>query len=149
MSSFGGHHAKLASDQLQKKLQEAMATDELQDALAGFNIADDDNHSDVSMEQKISDEIISIASSAATMERQALEQRVVELETQLRRANTQRLQRVPPPLPRSATRRYMTSPWHRPQVSLLSFRLWTLTHSGGCLSGSIGAKFASLRTVTL
>ena len=42
------------------------------------------------MEQMIADEIVSIASSAATMERQALEQRVVELETQLLRANAQR-----------------------------------------------------------
>jgi hypothetical protein len=41
-------------------------------------------------EQRISDEIVSIASSAATMERQALEQRVVQLETELLRANVQR-----------------------------------------------------------
>ena len=67
-----------------------MATEELQDALAGINIADDDDRSDVSMEQRIADEIVSIASSAAAMEREALEQRVVELETQLLRANAQR-----------------------------------------------------------
>jgi hypothetical protein len=68
-----------------------MADDqELQDRLAGINITDDENRSDVSMEQMIADEIVSIASSAATMERQALEQRVVELETQLLRANAQR-----------------------------------------------------------
>ena len=66
-----------------------MATEELQDALAGINITDDENHSDVSMEQIIADEIVSIVSSAATMERQALEQRVVELETHLLRANAQ------------------------------------------------------------
>jgi len=89
--SFGGHHALDASDKVQEKLQEAMATDqELQDGLAGINITDDENRSDVSMEQMIADEIVSIASSAATMERQALEQRVVELETQLLRANAQR-----------------------------------------------------------
>ena len=90
--SFGGHLAKEAADKLHKQLQEAMATDqELQDGLAGINITDDDeNRSDVSMEQMIADEIVSIASSAATMERQALEQRVVELETQLLRANAQR-----------------------------------------------------------
>jgi hypothetical protein len=58
--------------------------------LAGINITDNENRSDVSMEQMISDEIVSIASSANTMERQSLEQRVVELETQLLRANTQR-----------------------------------------------------------
>jgi 5'-3' exonuclease len=88
--SFGGHHALNASDQMQKKLQEAMATEELQDALAGIEITDDDDRSDVSMEQRIAEEIVSIASSAASMERQALEQRVVELETQLLRTNAQR-----------------------------------------------------------
>jgi hypothetical protein len=62
----------------------------LPSGLAGINITDDENRSDVSMEQMIADEIVSIASSAATMERQALEQRVVELETQLLRANAQR-----------------------------------------------------------
>ena len=64
MSTFGGHVARNASE-------------ELQDALAEINIADDDNRSDVSMEQEIADEIISIASSASTMERKALEQMVV------------------------------------------------------------------------
>ena len=89
--SFGGHLAKEAADKLHKQLQEALATDqELQDGLAGINITYDENPSDVSMEQMIADEIVSIASSAATMERQALEQRVVELETQLLRANAQR-----------------------------------------------------------
>jgi hypothetical protein len=79
-----------ASDQMQKKLQEAMATEELQDALAGINIDDDDNRSNVSMEQMIADEIISITSSAAAMERETLEKRVVELERQLLRASAQR-----------------------------------------------------------
>jgi 5'-3' exonuclease len=88
--SFGGHHALNASDQVQKKLQEAMATEELQDALAGIEITDDHDRSDVSMEQRIAEDMVSIASSAASMERQALEQRVVELETQLLRANAQR-----------------------------------------------------------
>jgi hypothetical protein len=88
--SFGGHHALNASDHMQKKLQEAMATEELQDALAGINIDDDDNRSDVSMEQMIADEIISITSSASAMERETLEKRVVELETQLLRASAQR-----------------------------------------------------------
>jgi hypothetical protein len=77
MSSFGGHVAQNASE-------------ELQDALAGIKIADDDNRSDVSMEQEIADEIISITSSASTMERKALEQMVVELKTELLRANAQR-----------------------------------------------------------
>jgi hypothetical protein len=44
----------------------------------------------LSMEQMIADEIVSIASSAAAMEREALEKRVVELETQLLRASAQR-----------------------------------------------------------
>jgi hypothetical protein len=41
--SFGGHHAKKASDQLQKKLQEAMGdgADNLADNLAGMDVKDD------------------------------------------------------------------------------------------------------------
>jgi hypothetical protein len=58
--------------------------------LVGINIADDDDRSDVSMEKMIAEEIVSIASSAAAMEREALEKRVVELETQLLRASVQR-----------------------------------------------------------
>jgi hypothetical protein len=90
--SFGGHHALNASNQVQKKLQETMATKELEDALAGVNLTTEedkymDNRSDVSMEQIIADEVISIASSAAAMDRQALEQRVLALETELMRAN--------------------------------------------------------------
>ncbi len=42
------------------------------------------------MEQMIANEIVSIASSATTMEPQSLEQMVVELQTQLLRANAQR-----------------------------------------------------------
>jgi hypothetical protein len=48
MSSFGGHHAKLASDQLQKKQQEAMAEgDELAAGMAGMDMNDPkgDDHS--------------------------------------------------------------------------------------------------------
>ena len=49
MSSFGGHHAKLASDQLQKKLQEeAMADgDALAAGVAGMDVKDPkgDDHS--------------------------------------------------------------------------------------------------------
>jgi len=56
--SFGGHVALNASE-----------TEELGNVLAAFNIADGDNRSDVSMEQMIADEIVSIASSAAAMER--------------------------------------------------------------------------------
>ncbi len=58
--------------------------------MAGINIADDDDQSDVFMEQMIPDEVISIASSVAVMDKVALEQMVVELKTQLLRANTQR-----------------------------------------------------------
>ena len=68
----------------------ASEVEELQDALGEINIVDDDNLSDVSMDQMIANEIVSIASSAATMERQAIEQMVVELQTQLLRANAQR-----------------------------------------------------------
>ena len=48
MSSFGGHHAKLASDQLQKKLQEeAMGddADNLAAGMAGMDVKDDDKMS--------------------------------------------------------------------------------------------------------
>jgi hypothetical protein len=86
--SFGGHVAKAAAS-------EAAAEEELQNALAGVNLTTEedrymDNRSDVSMEQIIADEVVNIASSAAAMDRQALEQRVVDLETQLMRANAQR-----------------------------------------------------------
>ena len=54
--------------------------------LAGINIADDDALIDVSMEQMIADEIISIASSAGTMDRGALVSRIVALETEALRA---------------------------------------------------------------
>ena len=43
MSSFGGHHAKQASDQLQKKLQEeAMAddADKLAAGMTGMDVTD-------------------------------------------------------------------------------------------------------------
>jgi phage replication-related protein YjqB (UPF0714/DUF867 family) len=43
--SFGGHHAKKASDQLQKKLQEEAMADELADNMAGMDVKDNDNMS--------------------------------------------------------------------------------------------------------
>ena len=44
--SFGGHHAKEASDQLQKKQQEAMADgDALAAGMAGMDVKDDDKMS--------------------------------------------------------------------------------------------------------
>jgi hypothetical protein len=44
--SFGGHHAKEASDQLQKKLQEEAMADEIEKAVAGMKIrGDGDNDS--------------------------------------------------------------------------------------------------------
>ena len=60
-------------------------------------LSEEDNRSDVSMEQMIADEVVSIASSATAMDRATLEQRVVDLETQLMRANAQR------PVTRAAT----------------------------------------------
>jgi hypothetical protein len=64
--SFGGHHAKDASDKLQKKLQ-AMATDqELQDGLAGIDIRDDEDM-DIDRQKlakKMQDDLSSIAASA-------------------------------------------------------------------------------------
>jgi predicted DNA-binding protein YlxM (UPF0122 family) len=49
------------------------------------DISDDDNHSDMSLDRskEIADEVISIASSAASMERKTLENRVIQLEKQL------------------------------------------------------------------
>ena len=59
--------------------------------MAKINLStEEDNRSDVSMEQMIADEVISIASSAAAMDRSVLEQRVVDLERELMRANAQR-----------------------------------------------------------
>ena len=43
--SFGGHHAKKASDQLQKKLQEEAMADELAAGMAGMDVRDDDKMS--------------------------------------------------------------------------------------------------------
>ena len=67
--SFGGHHAKDASDKLQKKLQ-AMSTDqELQDGLAGIDIRDDEDM-DIDRQKlakKMQDDLSSIASSANAM----------------------------------------------------------------------------------
>jgi len=54
---------------------EANTAEELENALAGIDIADDDNCSDMSMDQMIA-EIISVASSAASMECRQLENRV-------------------------------------------------------------------------
>ncbi len=66
--------------------------------MANINLStEEDNRSDVSMEQMIADEVISIASSAAAMDRSVLEQRVVDLERELMRANAQR------PVTRAAT----------------------------------------------
>jgi hypothetical protein len=81
--SFGGHVAMAAAD-------EAAAEEELENSLAGINISDDDNHSDMSLDQSrvIADEVISIASSAAARDRAALESRVIQLETQLLLART-------------------------------------------------------------
>jgi hypothetical protein len=80
--SFGGHLAMAAAAVL---AAEANADEELENSLAGINISDDDNHSDMSLDRskEIADEVISIASSAASMERKALENRVIQLETQL------------------------------------------------------------------
>jgi len=134
--SLGGHVALNASE-----------TEELGNVLAAFNIADGDNRSDVSMEQMIADEIVSIASSAAAMERQALEQRVVELETQLLRASAQRT------AARAATAAELRNQAiHDRSLSAtagIATVITTLTPCGGCLSGSNGAKPASLRTATL
>jgi hypothetical protein len=66
--SFGGHHAKKASDQLQKKLQEAMGdgADNLADNLAGMDVKDD----------------MSIASSNAETELELLRAQVRHLQGQ-------------------------------------------------------------------
>jgi hypothetical protein len=77
--SFGGHVAMAAAAAVE-------ADEELENSLAGINISDDDNHSDMSMDRiaEMHEEVISIASSAASMERKALETRIVQLEMKLR-----------------------------------------------------------------
>lgn len=108
--TFGGHHAKEASDKLQKKLQEeAMAdknekssdeevkneksTDEekLEDGLAGMNIlGSSDEEEEVEMKKRhkreLEDIASSVASSAASMERKALEQKLAEAEERAKKA---------------------------------------------------------------
>jgi hypothetical protein len=66
------------------------ADEELENSLAGINISDDDNHSDMSLDQSrvIADAVISIECSAAAMDRAALKNRVIQLETQLLLART-------------------------------------------------------------
>jgi hypothetical protein len=83
--SFGGHLAKAAAAVL---AAEANTDEELENSLAGINICDDDNHSDMSLDRdkdskQLAEEVVSIASSAASMERKQLETRVIQLETQL------------------------------------------------------------------
>jgi hypothetical protein len=72
--SFSGHVTKDAATSMK-------ADEELENSLAGINISDDDNHSDMSLE--IADEVISIESSASSMDRKVFENRVIQLETQL------------------------------------------------------------------
>ena len=76
--SFSGHVEKDSAASMK-------ADEELENFLAGIKVSDDDNHSDISLDRskEIADEVISIASSAASMERKALENRVMQLETQL------------------------------------------------------------------
>ena len=70
--TFGGHHAKEASDQLQKKLQEeAMGddADKLAAGMAGMNVKDDDK--------------MSIGSSAETAENEVLRQQNRQAQAQI------------------------------------------------------------------
>jgi hypothetical protein len=70
--SFGGHHAKLASDQVQKKLQEkAMGddADKLAASMAGMDVKDDDK--------------MSLASSAETAENEVLRQQNRQAQAQI------------------------------------------------------------------
>jgi hypothetical protein len=141
---------------VQKKLQETMATKELEDALAGVNLTTEedkymDNRSDVSMEQMIADEVISIASSAAAMDRQELEQRVVALETELMRANA----RAAPAAVRAPTAAEIRNQARHDTTltattgiagiitSMDTYTVWWVQQ------WMIGAKLRSLRTATL
>jgi hypothetical protein len=107
--SFGGHHAKEASDQLQKKLQEEAMADEieksideevnedeekLEDSVAGMNIrGSSDDEEEVEMKKRhkreLEDVASSVASSAASMERKALEQKLAEAEERAKKAEQQ------------------------------------------------------------
>ena len=104
--SFGGHHAKEASDKLQKKLQEEAMADKneksideevnedeekLEDGLAGMNIlGSSDEEEEVEMKKRhkreLEDIASSVASSAASMERKALEQKLAEAEERAKKA---------------------------------------------------------------
>ena len=104
--TFGGHHAKEASDKLQKKLQEEAMADKneksideevnedeekLEDGLAGMNIlGSSDEEEEVEMKKRhkreLEDIASSVASSAASMERKALEQKLAEAEERAKKA---------------------------------------------------------------
>ena len=71
--SFGGHHAKKASDQLQKKLQEEAMADELADNMAGMDVKD----------PKGDDHSMASASSAAAAETEALRQQNRQAQAQI------------------------------------------------------------------
>lgn len=91
--SFGGHHALNASDQVQKKLQEAMATDqELQDGLAGIDIRDDEDM-DIDQQKlakKMQDDLCSIASSANAMALEELRAENIRLKQEMYLADQMR-----------------------------------------------------------
>ena len=83
--SFGGHHAKEASDQLQKKLQEeAMAddADKLAAGLAGMDMKDDMSIASDDAAKIVAD-IESIASSAASMALEEARAEVKRLKTEM------------------------------------------------------------------
>ncbi len=84
MSSFGGHLHKSASDQLQKKLQEAMGddSDKLAAGMAGMDVKDlADNMSEDPA--KIVADIESTASSAASMALEEARAEVKRLKTEM------------------------------------------------------------------
>ena len=91
--TFGGHHAKEASDQLQKKLQEAMADDEqLNDAMAGMDMRDT-----VKDAEKMAMDLESIQSSASAMALEEARAEVKKLQTEkylLEMAQKQQVQQL-------------------------------------------------------
>jgi hypothetical protein len=73
--SFGGHHTKKASDQLQKKLQEEAMSDDadkLAAGMAGMDVKDDDKMS-----------IVSSAPSSEAAENEVLRQQIKQAQAQI------------------------------------------------------------------
>ena len=76
--SFGGHVAKAAAE---KAAVEAEENEEIERAVEGISLSDDDRGSDMSLEKQASD-IFSIASSAKSMELAEVRAELIKLKTE-------------------------------------------------------------------